>query len=135
MKITQITEDDWAGTKNEGCQFDCKSVAQFLEGVHKLNGVNKTLLVAETAENMLMTVGGGNDGRFIVQIVKNVDEEFHTLCNDAVSGTDALEVVSGGQAGMYPARHCVDKETALIACRHFATTAEPSPDLSWDVEG
>lgn len=121
-KITRITEDNWIVSTNQSIQSVCEKVEQLEQAINRLNGVNKTLLVAETAVNMMLKVGGGHESRFVVQIIKGADEQFHTLCQQDDQTDDLVEVVSGGKASMHPVRHCVDEESALIAARYFAET-------------
>ena len=79
----------------------------------------------------MLSIGGGNEGRYVADVAVNIDEEFYNLVDPGRREDETLRVVVGGQAGAYPARQCVDLDSVLEAGRCFAEGGKLSDSLSW----
>lgn len=131
--IKAIISDKWFGRKVENEEMPCQSVDEALEALRRLNGKDRTQVLFQGADKALM-IGGGNEGRYSVVIVVGEDERFYTLTDATNEGHGDVTIVTGGQAGSFPANQCIGLEDSLKAVRDFDRHGEPSPDLKWMVE-
>lgn len=135
MKTVEIYEDDQAVKDRRNPPRTCLDVEDALGSIRRLDGVRRTSVAFELNDDLSMLIGGGNDGRYVVQIIRGVDEEFFTLLAPDRVGSDELLVVAGGQTGHYPVSQVVDLTTVLHAVRFFLETGRPAPDVAWRHEG
>jgi hypothetical protein len=126
-----IILDDWHGAKSDDREMEVEGLEQVEWAIRQLNGRNHTLAVLDSSEDRVMSVGGGTDGCYVVNVAVNVDEEFHNLV-DPDKGPGETKVVVGGQSGYYPSRICVDLESAIEAGRRFAEDGSLSDRLTWE---
>jgi len=104
--------------------------------IRQLDGRAYTQVVLE-GDGKALLIGGGNDGRYNVVLAVNIDEAFYNLlnpaaCADTELANTELKVVTGGQAGLFPTRQCVDLETTLKAAAVFFDTGKMAQDLVWE---
>lgn len=105
---------------------------QIEQGIRELNGTSKTLVTLGADDEFYMSIGGGESGKYIVNITFD-NVSFHNLV--VPSQTDAIEkVVVGEQEGNYSARMCVNLETALLAAQTFTVSGQIQISLSWEEE-
>jgi hypothetical protein len=105
---------------------------QIEQGIRELNGTSKTLVTLGADDECYMSIGGGESGKYIVNITFD-KVSFHNLV--VPSQTDAIEkVVVGEQEGNYSARMCVNLETALLAAQTFTVSGQIQISLSWEEE-
>ena len=132
MYVKRIIEDNWSGVKTADVKYECSSVEQVVAAVRKLNGRNKTSIYLLADGEKSLTVSGGNDGRYIAFLTIGTDDEFYNLVALTHCKDQMMEVVTGGQKGMHPARQCIDLETVLEAAQRFALDGSMSPMLTWE---
>ena len=77
-------------------------------------------------------VGGGN-GKCVVYMTFD-NEAFQYVVDPSKSNKDENLTV-GGQAGSYPARLCVDINTALKAAQTFAEHGVMETSIVWERDG
>ena len=105
---------------------------QIEQGIGELNGTSKTLVTLGADDECYMSIGGGESGKYIVNITFD-KVSFHNLV--VPSQTDPIEkVVVGEQEGNYSARMCVNLETALLAAQTFTVSGQIQISLSWEEE-
>jgi hypothetical protein len=105
---------------------------QIAQGICELNGTSKTLVTLGADDECYMSLGGGESGKYIVNITFD-KVSFHNLV--VPSKLDAREkLVVGEQKGNYSARMCVNLETALLADPTFTVSAQLQISLSWEEE-
>jgi hypothetical protein len=125
MFAALLTHDDSGNADVEVPLADDSSVVE--EHVRSLNGDRRTLVTLIGGEAHL-AVGGGDAGFVVYATFDN--ETFHTLVSpDAAAGE--VEVVAGGQPGVYERRQVVSLEMALRAAKAFAETGTLAPGLTW----
>ena len=61
-------------------------------------------MILEGPNDCGLTIGGGNDGRYIVTLNVDIDEELYNAVDDSKAQDAELVVVAGGQAGEFLAR-------------------------------
>lgn len=128
--VDRLITDNWVGAKANNREVACRSLDDALIAIGKLNGTNHTQVVLK-GEGSTLVVGGGNQGRYSVELCVGEDEEFHTLIDPAVAADGELEIVTGGQAGLFPKNQAVTLAAALEAARYFYTSGKPSPAVTW----
>lgn len=102
------------------------------QGIRELNGTTKTLVTLGADDECYMSIGGGEAGKYIVNITCD-KVSFHNLV--VPSKPDAIEkLVVGEQEGNYSARMCVNLETALLAAQTFTVSGQLQISLSWEEE-
>jgi hypothetical protein len=95
---------------------------QIEQGIRELNGTSKTLVTLGADDECYMSIGGGELGKYIVNITFD-KVSFHNLV--VPLKTDAREkLVVGEQEGNYSARMCVNKETDLLAAKTFTVSGQ-----------
>lgn len=130
IAVTKVFEEDWQGTSSTDSEWICSNVEEVLQAVRRLNGRNKTLIELIVDEATYLTVGGGNEGRYVCYITSG--EQMHNLVNpDALPGEQTV-IVAGGQRGEYDAKLCCGIEEVMRAVQYFAAHGAPNPDQNWE---
>ena len=124
METTRVYKDCWHGVTSEDIQYETTDPDATVKAVERLNGKTKTTASFEHAHTLL-SIGGGNEGRYMAFFAKNVDEELFNLVNPhIVSGPANLKIVTGGQAGLFSKRACLDIKTVEQAATYVVATGE-----------
>ncbi|NER24211.1 MAG: hypothetical protein F6J86_44620 [Symploca sp. SIO1B1] len=76
-----------------------------------------------------MAVGGGK-GKYVVYLTFD-NEQFHYVVEASKSDEDENLTV-GGQEGIYPAKLCIDLDTALKAAKTFAENGAMEKSVIWE---
>ena len=136
MYVKRIAEDNWSGPYSNHIEYTCDNIDQVNAAIRNLNGRNKTEVYFHGDGKGSFSVGGGKDGRYMAFVTIGVDDEFHNLVDPTKSRDQAeVEIVTGGQAGLFPPKQCVTLEMALEAARQFALDGTMSPLLAWEKQG
>lgn len=99
-----------------------------------LDGKRHTqILVVNESKKSNLLIGGG-PLNFVVTLTEGNDEHFYNLLNIAVHGndTDEVEVITGGQAGYFQKRYCIDFVKTLEALKYYLSTSALHPALQWE---
>jgi hypothetical protein len=132
MYVRRVVEDNWLGVRSNDVEYRCSDIEQIVAAIRKLNGRNKTSVYLQADGKMSLTVSGGNDGRYVAFLTIGIDDEFYNLVDLRQPEGQMLDIVTGGQGGVFPAKQCVGLETALAAARQFAIDGSMSPSLAWE---
>jgi hypothetical protein len=98
----------------------------------EIDEVTGIYLAVEDGNENCMMVGGGQSGKFIVE-VNNATQGIFTLINHSNSeSNEKVNLVVGRQLGIYPNRICVDLETTLKAAKTYAELGICDPSLDWE---
>lgn len=103
-----------------------------INAVNSLNGNDVTIIELFSYGEDHMTLAGGNHGRYLCYLTKGEDEEFLSLLNPDTDWNEKVEIVAGGNIGVFGNKHCQPLETIMKAAQHFAKYGTPHPDLLWD---
>lgn len=126
-----ISVDKWMNNINKGDETLVKSEQDVEKQLSLLNGKDITQLVAN-GKNQALLIGGG-DKNFVVTFIVGDNEDFYNLVNeDFANDFDEIEVVTGGQAGLFPQSIVVDFQTALSSLLYFYKFQQRNPDLTWE---
>ena len=130
IKVKRIFEDDWHGATSDDREFVCQGVDQATEAVARLNGVNKTLIEMIIDESAFLTVGGGNDGRYVCYVT--IGDEIYNLISANQLHTKQVKIVAGGQHGFYDPDKCVSLDEVLKAVEFFVLDGQMNEDQNWE---
>lgn len=128
----EITTDNWKGVVSNETTTHLVGSQQIITAIENLNGKEKTIVGISINDDIYILIGGRNEGRYVV--TGNKGTAILNLINSSVSKTDNLiEIVAGGQAGMYETKYCINKETAIKAAITFFTSQSFDKILEWEV--
>ena len=123
--------DKWENNLNKGNEVLAKSEQDVEKILSLLNGKSITQLVANGKDGALLIGGGGEN--FVVTYIVGDNEDFYNLINsDFADNSDEIEVVTGGQAGLFPRSIVTDFQTALSSLLYFYKFQQRDPNLSWE---
>jgi len=75
---------------------------------------------------------GGGEGQYVVCLVIGTDEDFYTLVNyEKKEIENEIEVVTGGQAGLFSEKTVVDYPSVIEASRYYFEHLDRNPNLLW----
>lgn len=126
MVISRIVSDKFDQA------FEYPSEADVINAIHSLNGKDITMIDLFTRGEDYMTVAGGNDRRYICYITKGTGDEFLSLLNVDTNWNEKIEIIAGGNVGVYGGKHCLSLEMILKAVKYFAKYGTSHPDLLWE---
>jgi len=130
MFVLNLSAENWVGNQEEGDLIESPTWSQIEQAIRELNGTSKTFVTLGADEGCYMSIGGGESGKYIVNITGN-QVSFHNLV--VPSKPEAIEkLVVGEQEGNYSARMCVNLETALLAAQTFTVSGQLPISLSWE---
>lgn len=132
MFVSNITIENWVDNKDEGDFIENPSWQEIETAILELNGKSKTLVTLGADEETYMSIGGGEAGKYIVNVTFD-NMSFYNLVN--FSKSEQIEtLVVGGQAGDYPAKMCVDLQTVLLAGKTFVELGKLEESVTWEEE-
>lgn len=116
----------------DGCEpANAPSWDDVARAIHALDGEGKTLVCLALGRGPVLLVGGGNNGRYLVNYVADTEtQENYVLIDPSLEGAD-VELCAGGQTAPYPSNWCISLSLALAACNHFINTGGMAPHLHW----
>lgn len=98
--------------------------------LRSLDGAGISQLAADDGRGQVLLIGGGNEGRFVVDCLVNVDEHGYHLV-DPDGTPEELPVVTGGQLASFPGDRVVSEALAAEALVHFVATGRRAESLIW----
>lgn len=128
----EVFIDKWEHNTDKGISFplDMRETENYLK---KLDGkISTQILVIPSNRATNLLIGGGNNGLYVVTYTVGSDEQFFNLVASNKDGSNEVELVTGGQAGLFMDKYCVTFEVVLEAFIHYAKTGERSPTLIWE---
>ena len=109
------------------------SLEQILEGISKMDGAVRSyvmLFPSDQGGEVYLVIGGGNDGRFIVDHWDGIQGIEHHLIDPAITSEDRVDVIMA-QPSSRPACEVVDLATAHKVATAYATTGKLAEDRHW----
>ncbi|OKH40415.1 hypothetical protein NIES2119_01975 [[Phormidium ambiguum] IAM M-71] len=132
MFVSNLTIENWVGNKDESTVIENPSWQEIETAILELNGKSKTLVTLGADEETYMSIGGGEAGKYIVNVTFD-NMSFYNLVNFSKS-QEIETLVVGGQAGDYPAKMCVDLQIVLLAAKTFAELGKLEESVTWEEE-
>ncbi len=131
MAVEMVT-DWWDGARNTESVITAPTWEMVSEAIKGLDGNVRTLVTIVLEPLSHMTIGGGGDnGLYIVQATED-GERFHLATREDVTSPSNVTIKAGGQNGDFPARRCVDLDTALRAAETFVETGQLETAIKWE---
>jgi asparagine N-glycosylation enzyme membrane subunit Stt3 len=123
----KATIDNWKGINNQSSEYLVNSEENLISLLKKLDENIHTQLILESDDGFLL-IGGGNNS-FVISCIIGENENSFTL----VKGTDEndVEVVTGGQAGLFPKKMVVNYEIALNVITYYFKTSKMDSHFTW----
>jgi hypothetical protein len=132
MFVLNLSAENWVGNQEEGDLIESSTWSQIEQAIRELDGKSKTLVTLGADDECYMSSGGGESGKYIVNITFD-KVSFHNLV--VPSKPDAREkLVDAEQEGNYFARMCVNLKTGLLAAQTFTVSGQLQISLSWEEE-
>lgn len=132
MFVSNLTRENWVDNKDEGDFIENPSWQEIETAILELNGKSKTLVTLGADEETYMSIGGGEAGKYIVNVTFD-NISFYNLVN--FSKSEQIEkLVVGGQVGDYPEKMCMNLQTVLLATKTFAELGKLEKSVNWEEE-
>ncbi|MFB2881284.1 Imm1 family immunity protein [Floridanema aerugineum] len=132
MFVSNLTIENWVGNKDESTVIENPSWQEIETAILELNGKSKTLVTLGADEESYMSIGGGEAGKYIVNVTFD-NISFYNLVN--FSKSEQIEkLVVGGQVGDYPEKMCINLQTVLLASKTFAELGKLEESVIWEEE-
>jgi len=133
MKKMTLSIDLWENNFDKGEKnIDLFSIELAISYLKLLNEGERTMLTISCADNSCyLLICGGK--KFIVNIVIGNDEGFYNLKNPKyIDDETEVEVITGGQAGLFEKKYVVDFDLAKRAMTYYFENQKPNPKLQWE---
>lgn len=131
MAVEMVT-DWWDGVRNAESVVTSPTWEMVSGAIKALDGNIRTLVTIVLEPLSHMAVGGGGDnGLYVVQATED-GERFHLATREDVTSRSNISIKAGGQNGDFPARRCVDLDTALRAAQAFVETGQLEATIKWE---
>ncbi|HYF75584.1 MAG TPA: Imm1 family immunity protein [Symbiobacteriaceae bacterium] len=102
-----------------------------LHALLAMDGQERTLACLGAPDGTALMIGGGNDGRYLVNFLAATEtQESYVLTDPTAVGT-TVELCCGGQTAEYPAHWCVDFRLVLDAAHYFINDGGMAPERTW----
>lgn len=132
MFVSKFSVENWQGNRNQGCVQLVKEWAEIEKAIAQLDGYYKTLVTLEAEGETHMAIGGGKN-KYVVYLTFD-NEQFYYIVEPSKSEVEENLTV-GGQEGSYPAKLCIDINTALKAAKTFAEIGAMEKSVIWESDG
>jgi hypothetical protein len=127
--VRQLVTDHWIGVQNKETELCDPSWSDIEAAIRNLDGKGRTTATLLSDGDAHLTVGGGENGQFVVYATCDGLYFFSLAVDDRSS--DNVFLFVGGQTGDYPKNTVVDIALALRAARAFTDSGNLDPSLRW----
>lgn len=128
----EMVTDCWDGVRNTESVVTAPTWEMVSEAIKALDGNVRTLVMIVLQAPSHMTIGGGGDnGLYVVQATED-GARFQLATREDVTSSSDVTIRAGGQNGAFPARRCVDLDTALRAAHTFVETGQLEAAIRWE---
>jgi Immunity protein Imm1 len=129
LHITALVVSAWSGSEvhEERIEAEALTVAAVAAAVTALDGEDRNDVYLESAGDATLVVAGGPRLCFIYATFDNMV----FLVPESGREGDPVELMAGGQVGIFPADNLVDRETAAAVATTWARTGELDTRVSW----
>ena len=114
-------------------EYNSRSPDVLNESIENLDGDRKTYVCYYFTDEIYLTIAGGNDGRYICYMTEG--DSMKNLIREDNHGSYDVEIVAGGQPGIFSSKFCVDKSSVIQAANYFYEHHTTDPRLSWEDQG
>jgi len=126
----KVSWDKWEGVYNRGSEAEIFAFAEIENLIKRLDQSTYNQVILNGAKNYLLI--GGGENQYIVTLVIGTDEDFYTLVNKYKKDIEEdVEIVAGGQAGLFPKKIVVDYNSVIEASHYYFENFDKNPNLLW----
>ena len=126
----KIYWDKWDKVYNIGGEIEVTSFDEIESLIKRLDQSTYDQVILNGKDNYMLIGGGKN--RYVVCLVIGSDEDFYTLVNcEKTNVENEIEVVTGGQKGIFPEKTVVNYNSVIEASRYYFEHLDKNPDLLW----
>ena len=111
-------------------EYNSRSPDVLNESIENLDGDRKTYVCYYFTDEIYLTIAGGNVGRYVCYITEG--DSIKNLVNDNDSDFHEVEIVAGGQPGIFNSKFCINKAAVIQAANYFYEHHTTDPRLSWE---
>ena len=116
---------------SKACAAWTTAKREVLHALLAMDGQERTLACLGAPDGTALMIGGGNDGRYLVNFLAATEtQESYVLTDPTAVGT-TVELCCGGQTAEYPAHWCVDFRLVLDAAHYFINDGGMAPERTW----
>ena len=115
----------------ESCtDIDDATITRVMERVRAMDGKRRTMVVlyGEDQTKNFLGIGGGKDGRFVVNHISQGAQSL--LIDPTIPDVGLIEMVVG-QADRYSPQRCVEISLVEVAVRTYFKDGSRDPSLTW----
>jgi hypothetical protein len=129
LHITALVVATWSGddVHEERVDGGALTVDAVVAAVTALDGDERNDLYLESAGEATLVVAGGPESCFIYVTFDNTT----FLVPETGREGDPVEMMAGGQLGLFPPGNLMDKETAAAVAATWARTGDLDPCVDW----
>jgi hypothetical protein len=128
---TKLFEEWYVHNKLQRTEIARPSPSDISAAIGRMDGKQRTMILIDDGAGRLLTVGGGNEGNFVVEIAEHIDKNFLLLTRRDRSDDAEVKLVVGGQCAFYSLRHCCNEDEANSAAASFLDTGALPVHLFW----
>src|SRR5262249_20693878 len=114
------------------------SLEEIESSIRGLDGRCCSLVMLFTDQASNLSIAGGNDERFVVDVTHGINGPYTSLLDadpDSSKPVAEVDVVVGGQEVPYPENRVVGLNKALVAAKYWAKYGKEDPSMLWSVPG
>lgn len=131
-------EETLPGKRTEDREVRAPTLEQIMAAVSQLDGKISSYVMLfpgdpDEPDGVFLAIGGGNDGRYVVNHWSGEDGVETKLIDPTVTSDETVEVMIV-HLSERNAQEIVDLETAKKAATVYATTGKLAEDLTWVVD-
>ncbi|MCX6803897.1 MAG: hypothetical protein NTY48_04995 [Candidatus Diapherotrites archaeon] len=132
--IDKIIENDLNNSNEESidAEVKCTELIQVKEAIDRINGTNKTAVVLKKDDSNFMIIGGGQNGKYIVNAY--IKGKMYSMANKFNVPKDSIELIVGGKAGIHQSKYCLNLEMVLESAKHFALRGALAQTFNWETK-
>jgi hypothetical protein len=129
LHITALVVATWSGgdVREERVEGGALTVVAVAAAVTALDGDERNDLYLESAGEATLVVAGGPELCFIYATFDNAT----FLVPETGREGDPVEILAGGQIGIFPPGNLMDKETAVAVAATWARTGNLDTRVDW----
>lgn len=119
MNVTSLCTDEVIGAECREHCCDRPTWRTVAAAIDQLDGDRYTIVILETEHGTSLTIGGGNNGRYVAYVSEQSEPTFRSVVNRNSDQNEEVELVIGGQSGAFPANQCINHQSVIAAAKDF----------------
>lgn len=135
MFVKKAVFDEWIGCEDFGGNIEDINWEYAEKLILQMDGEKHTIITfSDVKEENYICIGGGNNGLYNVYAGLNDNAILCELKNKNSKLKSEVELVTGGQFGLFSAEDCVTLDIAKIVIEKFFKSGEIFDELDWEIK-